>query len=168
MPGYGMGGGHPNAPTRSMPVTLSGISERAAAASQSVRYPLARRYPIVANDGARKADTYTLKVRTTGPQELAALKAITADLATLLLNVPPANQWIDLGTEYIAIGDTSRANPITFGAFPHREWNLPCSVTGRPLGGTQAFNSYAVSKALYPTYAHRKAAAATYGQAFDP
>lgn len=158
----------PAVPARSVPVRVAGLSDRSAASNQSVRYPLGRKFPIVANDGVRKADTYTLRLRTVGQLELDALNALLASLATLLLNVPTSKQWVDLGTEYIACGDLARRNPASFQRFAHREWSLPCSVTDRPAGGSQAFITYGYSKALYPTYGARKAAHATYGQAFDP
>lgn len=158
----------PGTPSRAMPVTIATVSDKVSPANQSVRYPLARRYPIVASDGIRKADTYTLTIRTTGPDELAALKSILSDLSPLLLNVPPAKAWLDMDTEYVAVGDLTRANPVRFAAFDYREWKLPCSAVARPGGGTQAFNTYGTSAALYATYGARKAAAATYGQAFNP
>jgi hypothetical protein len=129
---------------------------------------LGRRFPIVANDGVRKADTYTLVVRTTGQPELTALKALLADLSTLLLSVPADGGWIDLSTEYVTVGDLTRANRGGFVQYEHREWSLPCAVADRPTGGTQAFITYGYSHNLYPAYGDRKAAHATYGEAFDP
>ncbi len=122
--------------------------------------------PHVAHDGQRKADTFTLVLRTDGQTELDALKAILSDLSPLLLNVPADTGWVDLSTAYIAVGDLSRANPGGFLAFQQRFWSLPCSVVDRPTGGAQSFNTYAYSLSLYPTYADRKAAHATYGEAF--
>lgn len=159
---------HPGIPARSMPIRIRGMSDRAADANQSIRYPLRRRFPIVAHDGVRKADTYTLTLATTGAAELAALRALLADLATLLLNVPADKRWLDLGTEYVAVGDLTDANPGGWGRYPGREWKLPCAVVARPGGGTQAFVTYGYSRGLYATYAARRAAHATYGQAFDP
>lgn len=158
---------HPGVPTRSLPVFLSEISDREAQANQSIRYPLNRKFPIVANDGQRKADAYTLILRTDGQVELDALKELLADLSPLLLNVPADPEWVDLSSEYIAAGDLSRANPGGFVQFASRFWSLPCSVVDRPAGGSQAFNTYAMSTALYSTYTARLAAHATYGAAFD-
>lgn len=158
---------HPGVPTRSVPVEIADMSDRQAPASQSVRWPLGRRFPIVANDGQRKADTYTLTLRTNGQDELTALQALLDDLSVLLLNVPDDPEWVDLSSEYVAVGDLSRANPGGFVQFDKRLWSLPCSVTGRPSGGSQAFNTYAKSTGLYATYATRLAAHATYGAAFD-
>ena len=160
---------NPLVPARSVPVRIANISDRmAGAGSQSIRYPIGAKYPIVANDGARKADTYTLTVRTVGQQEYDALDALLADLSTLLLNIPASKRWIGVQTEYIAVGDIPRQNPTSWGQFQHRNWPLPCTVTASPAGGSQANITYGYSKALYATYADRKAAAATYGQAFDP
>lgn len=158
---------HPGVPTRSVPVEIADMSDRQAPANQSVRYPLNRRYPIVANDGQRKADSYTLTLRTDGQDELDALADLLDDLSPLLLNVPNDPTWVDLSSEYIAVGDLTRANPGGFVQFEKRTWSLPCSVVDRPAGGSQAFNTYAMSKALYATYADRYAAHATYGAAFN-
>jgi hypothetical protein len=158
---------HPGVPTRSMPVEIADMSDRQAPANQSVRYPLNRRFPIVANDGQRKADSYTLTLRTTGQVELEALQELLDDLSVLLLNVPADPTWVDLSSEYVAVGDLARANPGRYVQFDKRLWSLPCSVTDRPAGGSQAFNTYAKSTALYATYSARLAAHATYGAAFD-
>jgi hypothetical protein len=158
---------HPNVPTRSMPVQLSEIRDRQAAANQSIRYPLGRKFPIVANDGQRKADAYELILRTDGQTELDALKALLDDLSPLLLNVPADPTWVDQGSEYVAAGDLTRANPGEFLQFQQRFWSLPCSVVDRPAGGSVAFNTYAKSTGLYSTYSARLAAHATYGAAFD-
>jgi hypothetical protein len=158
----------PAVPTRSVPVELADMSDRSAGANQSIRYPIGRRFPIVANDGVRKADTYTLTLRTRGQGELVALKALLADLPTLLLNVPGNTDWVDLTTEYIAVGDLTRSNKGGYVQFDEREWALQCAVADRPTVGTQAFVTYGYSKRLYPTYGARKAAHATYGEAFDP
>lgn len=158
---------HPGVPTRSVPVTLMSMSERQAAASQSVRYPLGRRFPIVANDGQRKADAYTLTVETDGATDLASLQALLDDLSPLLLNVPADPTWVDLSSEYIAVGDLKRANPGGFVQLPNRFWSFDCSVVGRPSGGSQAFNTYGLSKSLYATYGDRHTAHATYGAAFN-
>lgn len=159
---------HPAVPTRSVPIRVAGMSERSADADQSIRYPLARKFPIIANDGVRKADTYTLRVRTQGQAELDGLKLLLSDLSTLFLNVPASRQWVDLGSEYISVGNLQRGNPTNWGRFQHREWVLPCAVTERPTGGSQAFITYGYSRSLYATYGDRFAAHATYGEAFDP
>jgi len=158
---------HAGVPTRSVPVTVAAFSERQAGASQSVRYPLNRRFPIVANDGMRKADTYTLTLLTQSQDEFSALQDLLSDLSPLLLNVPPSRNWVGAGTEYLAIGDVSVSNPGRVVVLPDRLWSLPCSVVDRPAGGSQAFNTYAKSTGLYSTYSARLAAHATYGAAFD-
>lgn len=158
---------HPAVPARSVQLDLVSVSDRTSVANLSVRYPLGRSFPIVAGDGVRKAPSYTLVLRTSGAAAAAALDAILADLSPLLLNVPASSGWIDPARNYIAAGDLTRSNPGVKGYVTDRYWSLPCSVVDRPAGGTQAFNTYGYSKSLYPTYAARKAAAATYGAAFD-
>ena len=158
---------HPNAPSRSVPVRVSAVSDRTAPANQSVRYPLGRQFPIVANDGQRKAPAYTLTVLTSGDGDAAALEALLNDLSTLLLNVPASRGWVGMGTEYVSVGDLAVSNPGRVVTSVNRLWDLPCTVTDRPSGGSMAFNTYGTSKTLYATYAARKAAHATYGAAFD-
>lgn len=158
----------PAVPSRSVPLRVSGMSNRSAAANLSIRYPLARKFPIVASDGVRKADTYTLRVRSESQAELDAVAAVLANLSTLFLNVPLSKQWVDLGSDYIAVGDVDRTNPTNWQRFTNRDWSLPCTVTDRPTGGSQAFITYGYSQALYATYGARRAAHATYGEAFDP
>lgn len=158
---------HPGVPTRSVPIVVAAFSERQTPASQSVRYPLNRRFPIVANDGTRKADKYTLTLLTQSQNELTALQDLLSDLSPLLLNVSPSRGWVGASAEYIAIGDVSVSNPGRVVVLPDRLWPLDCSVVDRPAGGSQAFNTYAMSTALYSTYTARLAAHATYGAAFD-
>jgi hypothetical protein len=159
---------HPGVPSRSQPIRIQDVSQRMTAANQSVRYPLGRRDPIVASDGRRKSDVYTLTVRTKGVADTEAMKALLADMSPLLLNIPASKQWPGMGTEYIAVGDVMQVNPGGWGGWSERYWELSCTVVARPAGGSQADNTYAKSLASYSTYAARLAAHATYGLAFDP
>jgi hypothetical protein len=159
---------HPAVPSRSCKVRVAEISDRQAAANQSTRYPLGRKYPIVASDGKRKAATYTLTLKTETADELAALERLLDDLSPLLLNIPAGMGWIGTGTEYVACGDLALANPTEYAGDGYREWSLPCSVVDRPAGGSQAFVTYDYLYALYPTYNDWKATGKTYNQLFDP
>lgn len=158
---------HPGVPSRSQTIELRAISARQYEANQSVRYPLGRVFPIVASDGKRKAAVYELTLLTEVQADVAPLEALFADLSPLLLNVPPQS-GLGHPTEYVAVGRLSVGRLVQIGDVPHREWSLPCSVVARPPGGSQVDNTYAKSLGLYPTYGARKAAHATYGDAFDP
>lgn len=155
---------HPGVPVLSQPITIAKISGREHAANQSVRYPLGSRFPIVASDGVRKAATYQLTVRTHTHAERDALDALLADLATLLLNVPAGLRW-GVTAEYVSVGTLTAGRIVDWGPHPYREWQLPCTVTRRPAGGSRADITYGYSYGLYPTYADRFAAHATYGEA---
>lgn len=157
---------NPGVPSRSLPITVATMSDRDQDTSQSVRYPLGRRFPITASDGVRKAATYTLTVRTATLAEKDALDVLLADLSPLLLNVPAEKKWGQVA-EYVTVGKVTAGRIVDWGPHPYRQWTLPCSVVARPVGGAQADNTYAKSFALYPTYADRYAAAATYGAAFN-
>lgn len=157
---------HPGVPSRSQIVELASLSPRVSDANQSVRYPLGRKYPIVASDGVRKAPSYEVKVLTDSLAELGALDALLADLSPLLLQVPPSLEW-GQASEYVTVGQVSMGRLVQIGDVPWREWTLPCSVVARPPGGSQVYNTYARSKSLYTTYGARKAAHATYGAAFN-
>lgn len=158
---------HPGVPSRSQPVTVAKLSERSYEANQSVRYPLGRRFPIAASDGKRKAAAYDLTIRTTTLDDMGAIELLLDDLCPLLLNVPADKGWGQVA-EYVAVGKVTAGRIVQWGPQPMREWLLPCSVVDRPPGGSQVDNTYGASLALYPTYADRYAAQATYGQAYDP
>jgi hypothetical protein len=158
---------HPGVPSRSQIVELRSLSPRSYEANQSLRYPLNRRFPIVASDGRRKAPTYDMKLLTETLDDLGPLEELLDDLAPLLLNIPPG-MGLGQASEYVAVGRVSMGRLVQIANEPMREWDLACSVTGRPVGGSQVDNTYAKSLALYPTYADRLAAHATYGEAFDP
>lgn len=158
---------HPGVPSRSQPVIVAELSPREYDANQSVRYPLGRRFPIVASDGQRKAATYDLTIRTETLDDMGAVELLLDDLCPLLLNVPADMEWGQVA-EYVAVGRVTAGRIVDWGPHPMREWTLPCSVVARPPGGSQVDNTYAKSLALYPTYGARYAAHATYGLAFDP
>ena len=158
---------HPGVPSRSQSIEVASVSERAYEANQAVRYPLGRRYPIVASDGARKAPSYEVRIYTDTLSELGAIEDLLADLSPLLLQVPASMGWGQV-SEYVAVGRVTMGRVVQIGDHPMRLWTLPCSVVGRPAGGSQADNTYAKSLAAYPTYAARLAAHSTYGLAFDP
>lgn len=157
----------PGVPQRSLPIVVSKLSSREYAADQSLRYPLNRKFPIVASDGRRKAPTYELAIYTPSLNDLGPLEELLGGLSPLLLQVPPDRGW-GQSSEYVAVGNVTAGRLSRFLGEPAREWVLACSVTGRPVGGSQVDNTYAKSLALYPTYADRLAAHATYGEAFDP
>jgi hypothetical protein len=157
---------HPGVPTRSRSITVRSWGERSYAANQSVRYPLGRKYPIVASDGRRKAAVYDLTVLTSTLADMGDLESMLDDLAPLLLQIPSSKGW-GLVSEYVAVGDVKQGRIVRIAAEPMREWTLPCSVVARPPGGSQVYNTYAKSTALYATYAARKAAHTTYGAAFN-
>lgn len=159
--------GHPGVPVRSQTITVAGLSAREYEANASVRYPLGREFPIVATDGRRKAPVYTLTVRTRTLDSLGRLQELLADLSPLLLNVPADKGWGQVA-EYVQIGRVTMGRIVQWGPHKYREWQLPCTVVGRPPGGSQAEITYAYSEALYPTYADRLAAHATYAEALDP
>lgn len=158
---------HPGVPTRSEIIQIGTMSPRSYEANQSVRYPLMRKYPIVASDGRRKAPTYDLTILTETLADMGSLEALFDDLSPLLLQVPAGLQWGQV-SEYVAVGKVTmgRLNG-TWGAHPMREWSLSCSVVDRPAGGSQAFNTYGLSLSKYATYGARNAAHATYGAAFN-
>lgn len=128
---------HPTKPALSMPLTVSGLPTRSRAVARGVFAPLNRRTPIVVTDGARKAPTFTLGVRTASLTELAALDALLDDASTLLLNVPASKGW-GVGAAYIAVGDITETRPIAYGPFAYREWSLPYQVVDAPISGTAA------------------------------
>lgn len=156
---------HPGVPTRSQSIMVRTLGERSYAANQSVRYPLGGRYPIVASDGRRKAATYDLTILTTTLTDMGEIEDLLADMSPLLLQVPVDKGW-GIVSEYVAVGDVKQGRIVRLAVDPMREWSLSCSVVARPAGGSQAFNTYGKSLALYPTYGARYAAHATYGAAF--
>lgn len=157
---------HPGVPTRSQPITVRTLGERSYQSNQSVRYPLGRRYPIVASDGRRKAATYDLTLLTSTLTDMGELEDLFADMSPLLLQVPADKGW-GVVSEYVAIGDVKQGRVVRVAVEPMREWSLPCSVVDRPAGGSQAFNTYGLSLSKYATYGARFAAHATYGAAFN-
>lgn len=158
---------HPGVPVRSLPVRVGSFGPRERSATQAVRYPLGRQFPIVASDGKRKAATYEMTLVTLDLEELSDLEGLLADLSPLLLNVPAEKGW-GLTSEYVAVGTLTEARLSRVAALWERTWTLPCTVVARPTGGSQAQITYAYSENLYPTYTDRLAAHATYAEALDP
>lgn len=158
---------NPVQPALSRAITVSSLGERSQAANINVRYPLGARVPIVVHDGRRKAATYDLSVRTQSLADQNALEAMLADLTPLLLNIPTGLSWGQT-SEWVSVGNVTARRTVAWGPHPLREWSLPCTVVGRPLGGARPPVTYGDSFAKYPTYGDRFAAHATYGQANDP
>lgn len=158
---------HPGVPSRSSVVALRALSARSYDANLSVRYPLARRYPIAASDGRRKAATYEMTLITETLADLGPLELLLNDLSPLLLNVP-GSLGFGQPAEYVSVGKVTCGRLVQVGDIPYREWTLSCSVVARPPGGSQVDNTYGKSLSLYATYAARYAAQSTYGLAFDP
>lgn len=155
---------HPGVPVLSQPITPKSIGPREHEAQQSVRYPLGSRFPIVANDGRRKAPVYDLVLQTETIDELEGLQALLDDMAPLLLNIPASLGW-GVTHEYVRVGALRELRPSDYGGDQIRHWALPCTVVRRPAGGSRADITYGYSYALYPTYGDRYAAHATYGEA---
>lgn len=150
----------PGVPALSRPVQVVTMSDRSRDVAQGVFRPMGRRNAIVHTDGQRQSPEYTLTVRTPDLPALDALLGLLDGAGTLLLNVPAGKGW-GVEAEYVAVGKLTEARRATYGSRPDRDWQLPCVVTDRPAGGTQAertyadlltFASYAQLRAAYPTY----------------
>ena len=157
---------HVGVPARSRAITVKSFGERQDPVEQSVRYPLNRKFPVVASDGRRKAPTYEMTVLTRTLTEVSDIEAILDDLTPLLLQVPASKGW-GVVSEYVNVGPAAQRRLTPFAGNPDRDWALALAVVARPIGGAQTDNTYAKSFAAYPTYAARFAAAPTYGQAFN-
>lgn len=153
---------HVGVPALSRRVRIIDVPQRARPVVRGIHTPMGRRYPVVQTDGQRKAAEYTLTVRTDDDDERAALDDLLDDAGTLLLNVPAGKGW-GVGAEYVSVGDSTEARRADWGAYPLRDWLLPCTVVDRPVGGTQAERTLA-DLAGYGTLA---ALSAAYGTLFD-
>lgn len=159
---------HVGVPALSQPITVLDLGPRERPANQSVRYPIGRRTPIVVTDGRRKAAAYDMLIGTETLEELKGLEALLDDLSPLLLQVPAGDRW-GIVSEYVSVGNLVEARyQGMWGHYEGRRWTLPCTVTARPVGGSQAAVTYAYSYGMFSTYEARYAAHATYGAALDP
>jgi hypothetical protein len=158
---------HPGVPNRSRTIDIHSMSDRSYETVQSVRYPLGSKFPIIASDGARKAPTYELQLFTETLTDLGALEDLFKDTSPLLLQVPAAAGWGTV-SEYVAVNRVTMGRVVQVADHPMRLWTLACSVTRRPVGGSQVDVTYAYSLSRFSTYSARLAGHATYGEAFDP
>ena len=154
---------HPGVPELSQQVMVSEFGPRARPIPQGVYLPLGRREPIVHTDGQRKAASYSLSLLTQTEAEARLLEPLLEDGSTLLLNVP-ATLGYGVPTEYIAVGDVAETRNARFAGNPIRTWQLACTVTARPVGGTQAERTYTDLIATFATYG---AVQAAYDSYFD-
>lgn len=154
---------HPGVPSLSMPVDFraGSLDEETWDVNQGSHWPMGRDTPVVQTDGARRAPASSVTVAIDSAADLAALRAVTADAAVLLLNIP-ADMGLQFDTCYVAIGAIKNKRVTDIGGDPYRAVELPIQVTDAPVGGTQAqrtyvdvlagFATYAAVSAKYPTY----------------
>lgn len=151
---------HPGVPTLSMPITVASIGATTKRVNRGVFSVMGRESPVVVTDGARRLPAGALQLRTDTLDELAKVKALTSDAATLLLNVPPSLGW-GLPTSYISVDDISEDRLVEFAGEPKRYLTLPYQEVDRPAGGSQAERTY-VDLLDYPTYNDLRSAYPTY------
>lgn len=154
---------HPGVPELSMPVELDAgsLAEEAWDVQQSVLKPMGRKFPVVRTDGQRQAPASSVTVFIDSLDELAALRALTSDAGTLLLNIPAGlNLGVDTG--YIAVGPIRNRRLSDIGADPYRSVELPFQTVERPVGGSQSQRTYADVLADNATYASLLARYPTY------
>lgn len=142
----------PGVPELAQPLRVQNFGARTRRAIQTVHQPLGRREPVVHTDGRRKAPEYELTVLTQTLGEELLLDALLEDTSTLLLNVP-AGSGYGIGAEYVSVGDVVEGRLSRLAAEPLRSWSLTCTVTSRPVGGTQAERTYLDVLTSFATYA---------------
>lgn len=151
---------HPADPSKSQVITVATWGNRTRKVNRGVFYPMGRSTPVVVTDGKRQAAEFELSVITQTAAEADALEDLVADGATLLLNIPADKPW-NRSPEYVSIGDMTETPFTRLSAELGRTWTLPCTVTDRPAGGSQAqwtladvaatFASLNAVQAAYPT-----------------
>lgn len=143
---------HPGVPELSRPVVVQEFGARARPIPQGVFMPLGRREPIVHTDGQRKAASFSLSLLTQTEEEARLLEPLLEDGSALLLNVP-ATSGYGVPTEYVSIGEVTVSRVARYAGNPLRLWQMQCTVTARPVGGTQAERTWVDVIANYATWA---------------
>lgn len=145
---------HPGVPSLSIVVDfrVGTNDEETWATTRGVFWPLGRATPVVVTDGARKAAASRGIFSISSAAELEDFRALVADAAVLLLNVP-ASVPVGLGSTYISLGDISVKRPSSIGSDQLRDIEASYQVVNRPAGGTQSARTWADVLASYGSWA---------------
>lgn len=128
---------HPGLPELSTPILIQSLGEATRVTQRGVFQPMGRKYPVVQTGGQRQAEEYLLTVLAMTVGELAALDTLLDDATTLLLNIPADKGW-QLRTNYVSVGDVTKAPVTRLLSEATTSYQLPVTVVDRPAGGTQA------------------------------
>lgn len=128
----------PGLPTLASPVELVGKPKVVRARPRTVLRPIGRADAVVIGD-SRKSGEFGVRLRTRTSADADVLDDILA-WPTLLLRIPGTRypwQYVDVGDvdddPSVSYRPVNPADPYDVGAWS--EWDLPCVVTGMPVGG---------------------------------
>lgn len=134
---------HLGVPSRSVKLlVIAELADREQDTGAAVLEVMDRARPIIISGATRPAETGGLVVQTTTADELTAMRALLADDAVLLLNMPPSLGYLE-PTAYVSVGRLRAARLVDYGPEPRRLWTLPYRVADRPAGGTRALVTHA-------------------------
>lgn len=118
---------------------------------EGVFYVEGRADPVITSS-RRWKPTGSITVRTDTSEEASRMEAILDSGQVLLLQAPGE---YGVGSVYVNVGEVPENRVSPMGWYAPRHWELPLTVTGRPVGTANAStgNTYADMAAWYATYA---------------
>jgi hypothetical protein len=144
---------HPGVPSLSQPIRFAPnpTPRRTRPVVRGVFNVMGRANPVVVTDGVRHGRMLTLTVHLQTAAALEAFENLTADAATLLLNVPTTLNY-NVPTAYIAIGDIESLPVVDKVVEQWFTATMPYYEVDRPAGGVQSSRTWSDILAGYGSW----------------